>query len=309
MKRIIIIAGIFILGAIAFGWLRGREQVATQTITNARQQTVELRQRLAREEAEQKELRVAIQGHPSPKTVTVSDPFSAELSAWLLAGKYSELPASLVPELRGLLGLAENPNSDFVLISKPTMQTLRPPSPRHDDKLSDGLCALLSISPEQRTSIQSALTAARGEFSDWGKQNVQRQGPDGATVVRYTLPAGQEFADAVTNRLLSSIADLIGTQRSELFRTYAETWFQIETGYLGGVTNTLAVLRQPDRDGQPALFYKLGRQGPNSSMSEGPGEIEPSRFPPAWRNMFPGGWPEVAQREGFELPEPRKGAK
>jgi hypothetical protein len=69
------------------------------------------------------------------------------------------------------------------------------------------------------------------------------------------------------------------------------------------VTNTLSVLRKADTDGQPAFFYELARKGLNSSMSEGPGKINTQYFPPAWRNIFPGGWPEVAQREGFELPD------
>jgi hypothetical protein len=73
-------------------------------------------------------------------------------------------------------------------------------------------------------------------------------------------------------------------------------------GYLGGVTNTLAVLKRPDEKGQPALFYKLSREGQGSSVSEGPGKINPRFFPPAWRNIFPGGWAEVAEREGLELP-------
>jgi hypothetical protein len=77
-------------------------------------------------------------------------------------------------------------------------------------------------------------------------------------------------------------------------------------GYLGGVTNTLSVLKKPASDGQQMLLYKLTRTGPFSSMSQGPGEIHAEYFPPAWKNIFPGGWQEVAQREGFSLPDEKK---
>jgi hypothetical protein len=306
MKRLLTIATFLLLGAVSFAWLRAREQSAGEMITRLEQQQVEWRQQLSEVESEHKEIRQKIATHRAAVAASVktdNSPFSAALGAWLAAGDFSNIPAGLVAEFRARLDLPENTATDFVLISKPTLQALRPPSPRKDDKLSDSLCALLSIGSEQRTQIQSALSEARHEFTEWALQNVRREGPEGETLVRYTLPAGNDFADAITNRLLSGISDSIGGQRTALFRTYADTWFQIETGYLGGVTNTLTVLRKPGSDGEAALFYELTRKGHHSSMSEGPGEIHATDFPPAWRNIFPDGWPEVAQREGFDLIE------
>ena len=305
MKRILTILSILLAGAVAFGWMRTREQTLAVATKDLEAQRVQWQSRFAVAEVEQGVLRDALAAaKPVARAAGRSmDPFSPRLAEWLAAGNYSTVPADLVSELRTALGLAEDTNADYVLISKPTMQTLRPPGPRQKDKLSDGLCGLLSIAPEQRTQIETAMAGARKEFADWAKQNVVRDTPRGDEVLRYTLPAANDFADALTNRLLSAISDSIGTQRSSLFRTYAETWFQIEMGYLGGVTNTLAVLKRPDENGQEALFYKLTREREGSSMSEGPGKINPGRFPPAWRNVFPGGWAEVAEREGFELPK------
>lgn len=302
MKRILTILSILFAGALAFGWIRAREQSATRISEQLQQQQVEWRSNLETAQAEQKAARAAIKEPKRPATARASDSPSPAVVEWLAAGDFSSIPPSLVPEVRTLLGLAEDTGSDYVLISKPTMETLRPPSPGKKDTLSDGLCALLSIGPGQRSKIQMALTDARKEFANWGRENVVRETPGEEAVVRYTLPAGSDFADALTNRLMSSISNEIGVERSSLFRTYAETWFQIEMGYLGGVTNTLSVLKKPDDNGEQALYYKLTRQGANSSMSEGPGKIVPDLFPPAWRNVFPGGWPEVAEREGLELP-------
>ena len=304
MKRLLTIFGILLAGAIAFCFLRAREQSLALAVKDLKAQQLELQSKLIGAEAEQKVLRATL-AKAKPLAVAaagIAEPFSARLAQWLAAGNFSTIPAELVPELRGALGLPEDTGSDYVLISKPTMQTLRPASPRQDDKLSDGLCALLSIGPEPRAQIEAALAGARKEFSDWAKQNVARDTPRDQELVRYTVPAATEFADGVTNRLLAAISSSIGAERASLFRTYADTWFQIEMGYLGGVTNTLAVLKMPDEKGQEALFYKLFREGLGSSMSEGPGKINPGRFPPAWRNIFPGGWAEVAEREGLQLP-------
>ena len=156
------------------------------------------------------------------------------------------------------------------------------------------------VQREQKQQIEAALGGARAEFALWAKENLRRDGPEGETVARYVLPMDQEVCGSLSNRLMSVIADSLGSQRAELFRAYSDTWFQIEMGYLGGVTNTLSVLRQPS-----GLCYELRREGPKpfGQMSEGPGLIDQKYFPPAWRNIFPGGWAEVSQREGFELPQ------
>jgi hypothetical protein len=270
-------------------------------LNSLEEQRSQWRSRLAQVASEQASLRKAVLTSASLASTKSFEEFSPELTNWLAAQDFSGIPPALVAELRMRLDLSEDNSSDYVLISKPTMETLRPRSPGKNDKLSDGICALLSIGPEQLTKIESALSGARGEFTDWARQNVVRDLPEGETLVRYTLPAANDFADAVTNRLLTAVSDIIGTQRSALFRTYAETWFQIEMGYLGGVTNTLSVLKMSAEDGQPGLYYKLSREGATSSMSEGPGKINAQWFPPAWQNIFPGGWAEVAEREGFTL--------
>jgi hypothetical protein len=310
MKRVVTILGILAAGTVAFGLMRSRVQSVARTADELEAQHKVLESRLVQAEAEQKVLREATAKPASVEKSNPSEQFSPALTQWLVAGDFTTIPAALVPELRTCLGLADDTTSDYVLISKPTMETLRPRSPGKNDKLSDGLCALLSIGPEQRSRIEGALAGARKEFADWAKENVVRETPGGEAVVRYTLPAANDFADGLTNRLLETVSDAIGRERASLLRTYAEDWFQIEMGYLGGVTNTLAVLRKPNENGRQALYYRLSREGSGSSMSEGPGEINPSFFPPAWRNIFPGGWAEVAEREGLELPaEPKSTGK
>jgi len=306
MKRLFILATLGLSAALACGFMRAKQSLAMVRAGLLQEKQSALMNESAAIEVERAKLQQTIRdqkatrvGGESPKTL------SPALTVWLLAGNFSEIPAALVAELRAELGISGNTGSDFVLLSKPTLRTLSPPSPRAKDKLPDSFCALLAIDPQQKQQIESALGGARAEFAVWARDNLRRdgpgsKGPEGETLVSYVLPMDPEVCGSLSNRVMSAVADSLGVQRAELFRTYSDTWFQIEMGYLGGVTNTLRVLRQPS-----GLCYELRRQGPMpfGQMSEGPGLIDQKYFPPAWRNIFPGGWAEVSQREGFELPQ------
>src|SRR6185369_7362289 len=100
--------------------------------------------------------------------------------------------------LRAELGVYGNTGSDFVLLSKPTLRTLSPPSPRAKDKLADSFCALLAIDPQQKQQIEAALGGARAEFALWAKENLRRDGPEGETVARYVLPMDQEVCGSLS---------------------------------------------------------------------------------------------------------------
>jgi hypothetical protein len=306
MKRLLTLSFTVLLTSLTFALLQVRHNRVILQATILQNQATDWARQLADLAVETASLRESVASQKLLRSAPEPNQLSPAFIDWLLAGNYSQVPDALALEFRSYLDLPANASADYVLVSKSSLRALRPPSPNRKDELSNALCGLLSISTAQREEIRSALTHARTEFADWARQNVQRDPPADNVLVRYTLPAATEFAGAVTNQLMSKITSLIGTQRSDLFRTFAENWFQIETGYLGGVTNTLTVLRQPGEDG---LFYKLTREGANSSMSEGPGEIHATFFPPAWRNIFPGGWPEVAKLENFELPAEPPGKK
>ena len=302
MKRILIIITLTSLGGLIFGLLRARESALLEVPVELRARQAEFTNALAQEQVEQAALGQAIAAQQSQVLLASQLPhLSPALTDWLLATNYSKLPHSLVSELRALLALPPNLSADCVLISKPSLQALQPRGPGRDDKLPDALCGILSLSPEQRQVIDSALSDSHAEFSDWAKQNLQRQGPQGDTLVRYTIPPN-DAANAITNRLMAKLSETLGDERTELFYQFADGWFQVQNGYLGTITNTLSVLRRVDNNGQPALFYHLTREGPLSTLGEGPNRIQPQFFPPAWLNVFPGGWAEVAQREGFDLP-------
>ena len=121
--------------------------------------------------------------------------------------------------------------------------------------------------------------------------------------MRYTIPTDPTFRQALTNKLFSTINATIGDERGELMRRFFESWRIGEDGAIGARTNILSIHRIP---GQPGLGYRAGYQEENSSainINADPAPIKPKNFPYAFLFLFPGGWPEVAQREGFELPK------
>lgn len=207
-------------------------------------------------------------------------------------------------QLREELGVNWHSSDQWLLVSKATLRSVGMNALK-GSQLTEAACGVLAITPEERQRLDTALTSVRDQFSAWAAANLQREGASGETVARYTIPADREFAAGLTNELFATMNATLGAERAELLSHYSGGWLQIETGYLGAVTNTLTVLRQSRDGGEPKLHYKLTRQGGGNygNMQEGPGLIVPKYFPPAFKKVFPGGWPEVAQREGFELPK------
>ncbi len=226
------------------------------------------------------------------------------LAALVRLEKLERLTPEEQEQLREELGLSWHSSDQWLLVSKATLRNVGLRALKASE-LTDAACGVLAITPGERQSLDAAFGRVRDEFSTWATANLQREGPSGETVARYTIPADPEFAAGLTNELFAALNVTLGAERAELLSQYSSGWLQIETGYLGAVTNTLTVLYQARDGGEPKLYYKLTRQGAGNfgNMQEGPGVIITKYFPPAFRKVFPGGWSEVAQREGFELPK------
>lgn len=226
------------------------------------------------------------------------------LAALLRLEQFERLTPEEQEQLREELGLNWHSSDHWLLVSKATLRNVGLRALKASE-LTDAACGVLAITPGERLSLDAAFGRVRDEFSAWATAHLQREGPSGETVARYTIPADPEFAAGLTNELFAALNVTLGAERAELLSRYSGDWLQIETGYLGAVTNTLSVLRQSRDGGEPKLYYKLTRQGAGNlgNMQEGPGLIIPQYFPPAFKKVFPGGWAEVARREGFELPQ------
>ena len=97
----------------------------------------------------------------------------------------------------------------------------------------------------------------------------------------------------------------LGPERAELFRDYAQSW-HFGRGTFGQQQIDFTVRRFGDDDqqclrGEYASKPNPGAEDENSDF--GVFDVTPSSFPDLFLGVFPGGWRELAQREGFNLPK------
>jgi hypothetical protein len=181
--------------------------------------------------------------------------------------------------------------SDYVLVSKPSLREVSVAYNKGTNMLGDWVCGLLAITPAEQQRIELACAQARDRFTTWATANLQRRGPSGDTLVTYVIPPSPELANSLTNELYSAINSVIGPERSELLWKYEDWWCQKELGQFAAVTNTLHIER--NLGGQPGIWYGEGGHA---------GLITKEDLPGTFRNLFPGGWQEIAQKENFEFP-------
>jgi hypothetical protein len=147
----------------------------------------------------------------------------------------------------------------------------------------------------------------RTEHTAWVIANAQREEPSGDVLARYSLPKDAEFSQSRSNAFASGLLATLGLERGELMQEhYALSWMQ-DAGMRGGLiglkadrddSTTLTVNRYPaGTDGQ--LIFTIKQAGNN--MTAGVTPWQP--FPQAFKPLFPNGWPDLAAREGFELPK------
>ena len=305
MKRVIFIMGAIFLTTLAFGILHNQTRAVRVDGSTLRRQEGLTTEKLAKLEREHTTLRQTVSEHKAQRRQSVQTlQLTPKLADWLMAGSYTEVSGSFVPELRAALGFPWNDSADYVLVSKATLRDLTLPTIGREDKLSRTLCAILVIGPEEQQQIESALAQGRNRFADWAKANLQREGPSGETLFSYTIPATPEQAQTWTNALFSVVQNAIGAERTGLLEKYTADWLRFEAGYLGAVTNTLKVFNRTGSEGKTELFYELSRSRNSTyGQTSESGRVNPNHLHPTFQNIFPGGWPELAQREGFELPK------
>lgn len=216
--------------------------------------------------------------------------------------------AGLTPEawetLRTELDLSWHSSGDWVLLSKTTLATVGMNALK-GSKLTDAACGVLAITPEERRQLNEAFAGTRGEFDTWAKTSLQREGTNGETLARFTIPPNLELAAGLSNKLAATVMATLGEQRAGLLQRFADEWYKMEVGGLVAMTNTLTVLRRTDGDGTPQLYYDLSLKGGPGQGSRGQSGTLTTRsfFPTSFKSVFPGGWRDVAGREGFELPK------
>jgi hypothetical protein len=214
MKRVFLITGSVLLTILVSGMLNRETRAVQAADMTIRKQTREITDDLVRVEPEKTALREAA---AESRRQTAHDEsgmqFDPKFVDWLLAGNYAEVPRDLVPVLRAALGFPWNDSPDAVLISKAALRDLTLRGPVRNDKLSPAVCAVLSITPDEQVQLESAMAQSRGQYLDWARSNLQREGASTNGLLKYTIPAALELSVHLTNQLYAAFQNAVGAQR------------------------------------------------------------------------------------------------
>lgn len=229
-------------------------------------------------------------------------PIDPELAKFLSTNDIKFATPEMQERILASFGWGQNSSDNYVLVSKAalTNSVLKPlKNFPNTERLTDAVRGVLAITPEERQSVESIFAEAFDALGDWAKANVQREAESGDMLARYTIPADSAFAQMQTNKLFSNISAVLGEERGELMRKFFQHNRIYSDGGIGDGTNILSIHRI---SASPGFGYRAGRKWDRSeTINTYPEPIKPNRFPAAFRFIFPGGWEELAQREGLEL--------
>ncbi len=243
------------------------------------------------------------------QTLAQSKPTS-ENPLWsaLQTNRADRLPAELRERLFEELGFNWRSSTDYILVSKQAVRDTQMLTIR-GGKLTKCAATVLAMTSEERAQVEAGVERIQADFKDWVLANVKRGEPQDDVLADYFLPADPAMSQNISNAFAAAIISSLGPERANIIlapkkvlipRTWM--WGGIRLDLLGGPDHlanrpiTLRVKRHLDGD-QPRL--KVQR-------SEGAGGEPLTRhnFPAALEPLFPNGWADVANREGFELPPP-----
>ncbi len=132
------------------------------------------------------------------------------------------------------------------------------------------------------------------DYATWALAHVQRSEPKEDVVVHYTLPHDNTLS--VSNKFAIELSRVLRRQRADLLLSSAWSWMK-DMGVLNEKPASL-IVKRPGTGSDQQYKFQTQLQSLNSwDLRAG------LRFPKAFLPIFPGGWVELAQREGFTLPK------
>jgi hypothetical protein len=296
MKRLLMAMAILAAGTIAFGALRHSTLQLRRQAADAAQSFITQTQLLAQARIQLTEVEERVREQKSSLKEQAEPPGPQPSDALLALAGASKLTAAQSEQLLAELGFRWDSTGDYLVVSKDTLRAIKLGA-MHGMKLRDTACAVLAVTPEERAGIDTMTQSLGESYKSWAEAHVQRSEPSGDIVAKYALPADPAFTLSLSNQFTSGILAALGEERGDMLLSYAQSWMT-ELGLAGDGASTLTVVRY-QLGGEPHLNFQLQYSG--NSMSTDVSPHQP--FPAAFLPLFPNGWADFAQREGFELPK------
>lgn len=249
-------------------------------------------------------------------------PTSTESPLWLAlrTNQVGHLPPDLRERLFEELGFNWKSSDDFIVVSKETIHDISMMAIQ-DGKLTEVASTVLALTPAERSQVEAAMQRVQTDFNDWARSHTERIEPKDNVVADYTfhndptersephddIVARYTFHNdptlSVSNRFAAGLHEAVGRERAELILYSARNYF-VDIG-IGRGDRILKVSRYLVGNETRYKFKTSDWDGTEwLGSSESPSDVSKGGwFPPAFRPFFPNGWSDVAQQEGFELPE------
>jgi hypothetical protein len=296
MKRIFILFSTVVLASIVVRALRNETALAGQRTLTARELQRAKDQRLQELRIEVEQLRgkvedakILAEEFPAGRTDPLAMAFAESALKNLSAGNAERLLADL--------GYDWNSMGDYLFVSKTSLPEIRMSGIR-GAKLTKAVCAALAMTPDEQETINGEIQRLTSDYTSWLRTHVQQEEPSGKILAKFMLSADPQFAGVASNAFTDVIYSTLGDQRARLLQQYSWDWMESMGMFGNGQTPDKSTSMTITREGD-TLMMEL-RQA-MSSMSCGITPYQP--FPGAFHPLFPGGWKDLAQHAGFELPK------
>jgi len=218
------------------------------------------------------------------------------------------LSAEESEQLLAALDFSWNSSSNYIVVSKNTLSNISLRAV-NDGKLTAAALGVLAIAPQEQSQLEDLMSRLQGQYDSWLSTHVRKLPPNTNKVLRYELPPDPEFFSSISNAFVSGAADILGPERGNLLLDFSTGWMHDHGMTISmPATFDVAIVSTfvADRMGNVAHDYQyeateiVNLYQVNTNFSSR--LIRPKEAIPAFiQPLFPGGWAEVAQREGFAL--------
>ena len=298
MKRLLIAASIAASAACLFGAVQNQSLVFQKLNATRSEQSRVQAARLDQLWTERNELLRQVD-----ETRRNTKSLQRNISVDELAEEYAtngltNMSPEQAEQLRTELGFSWDSFRDYVVVSKKSLASISLTAVSNG-KLTDGVRSALAITPGEQAAIETELQRITDEYNAWVLTHVQREEPGGDILARYVLPRDPQSSNRLQSLSRVVRDTLSSNDRDKLFFQYSLKWgaaLQLaEPAPFGGADQTVMVVRRVGG----SLMVDL--REPACLM---PSSFTPSQpFPEAFLPLFPGGWKDLAEREGIALPQ------
>ena len=153
--------------------------------------------------------------------------------------------------------------------------------------------AVLALTPQERSQVEVAIERVKTNYKDWVIAHTERGEPGNNVLAQYSVqgfPATN--ISTTTNNVFTELSGAIGKERAELIVPYVGHWIW---GFKMWDKPTTMIIKRFSEGNKQVLKFGQGDGGSWVPMW--------NPFPTILRPLFPNGWADVAEREGFELPK------